>query len=101
MTSPQVEAVSFDWSDAASRLLKAEIVRENVTLAQLARRLGRLGVRETEASLKNKLYRGTFSMVFFMQCMRALGHGNVDVSSVIGSEVLQGRALETPVGIGD
>lgn len=75
--------MSIDWADAASRLLKAEIAREGVTLAQLAERLNALGLQETEASLKNKLYRGTFSMTFFMQCMYALGRGSVDVSSVL------------------
>jgi hypothetical protein len=48
----------------------------------------------TEASLKNKLYRGTFSMTFFMQCMRALGRSSVDIGSVIPAEVPQGRSLE-------
>lgn len=86
--------MSFDWPDAASRLLKAEIAREQITLAQLARRLGKLGLTETEASLKNKLYRGTFSFTFFMQCIRALGHTTVDVASVIPPEVPGGKALE-------
>jgi hypothetical protein len=89
-------AVSFDWTDAASRLLKAEIAREQITLVQLARRLDGLGLSETEASLKNKLYRGTFSFTFFMQCIRALGHGTTDIGSVIPAEVPSGRALDAP-----
>lgn len=87
---------SVDWPTACARLLKAEIARADITLAKLARRLNRLGIEETEVSLKNKLYRGTFSMVFFVQCMRALGHGNVDVSSVIPAEVPKGRELDRP-----
>lgn len=86
--------MSFDWADAASRLLKAEIAREQVTLAQLAVRLNLLGQQETEASLKNKLYRGTFSMTFFMQCMAALGHASVDVASVFPGDLAVGKDLE-------
>lgn len=88
---------SVDWPTACSRLLKAAIAREDITLGKLARRLQRLGVEESEVSLKNKLYRGTFSMAFFMQCMRALGHSTVDVSSVIADDVPKGRDLDRPV----
>ena len=88
--------MAFDWADASSRLLKSEVAREKVTLAQLARRLKALGVDETEASLKNKLYRGTFSMLFFMQCMRALGRANVDFSSVVPDDLPKGKALDPP-----
>ena len=92
---------TVDWPTACSRLLKAEIAREDITLAKLARRLQRLGVAESEVSLKNKLYRGTFSMTFFVQCMRALGHGAVDVSSVIPEDVPKGRDLDRPAdGVG-
>lgn len=90
------EQARFDWPSAAARLLKAEIARTDITLAKLAKRLQRLGVPETESSLKNKLYRGTFSAVFFLQCMRALGQGPVDVSSVVDSEIPKGRELDLP-----
>ncbi len=86
--------MSFDWPTACSRLLKAEIARTDITLAKLAKRLERLGLSETETTLKNKLYRGTFSMAFFMQCMRALGQGAVDVNSVIPPEIPKGRDLD-------
>lgn len=75
----------FDWPSAAARLLKAEIARADITLAKLAARLQRMGLSETEASVKNKLYRGTFSMTFFLQCMHALGHFNVDMHGVLPS----------------
>lgn len=85
-----------DWATACSRLLKAEIARTDITLAKLAKRLQRMGVEETETTLKNKLYRGTFSMVFFVQCMRALGQGPVDVNSVIEADVPKGKELDRP-----
>ena len=88
--------MSTDWATACSRLLKAEIARTDITLAKLAKRLQRLGIEETETTLKNKLYRGTFSMAFFVQCMRALGQGAVDVNSVIDPDVPRGKELDRP-----
>lgn len=90
--------MSFDWSSAAARLLKAEIAREGLTLARLAGRLQKLGVDETEASVKNKLYRGTFSMAFFMQCMQALGHRQADLAAVVPEDMPRGAALEVESG---
>lgn len=84
----------FNWSSAAARLLKAEIARADISHAQLASRLQGLGVRETESSVKNKLYRGSFAMTFFLQCMRALGHSTVDASSVLPPEMPTGRELD-------
>ena len=83
----------FDWPDAASRLLKAELVREKLTFAQLAERLRGLGIPETEASVKNKLFRGTFSTTFLMQCMAALGREVLFVGSVLPAEMPRGTAL--------
>ncbi len=94
--------MAFDWAGAGSRLLKAEIAREGITLAQLARRLNALGAEETEASLKNKLYRGTFSVPFLLQCMAALGSESLNIAAVIGREVPRGKDLDLPTrGAGD
>ena len=86
--------MDFDWPKSASRLLKAQIALEGLTLAQLAVRLNGLGLSETEASLKNKLYRGTFATTFFMQCLHALGQPKIDVSSVIPGTISAGRSLD-------
>jgi len=86
--------VSYDWNDGAARLLKAEIARAGITLAKLAQRLRRMGLEETEASVKNKLYRGTFSMAFFMQCMQALERETVDLDGVMPPNMPRGAALD-------
>lgn len=86
--------MTFDMAQASSQLLKIEIARAGITLAHLARRLQALGLAETEASLKNKLYRGTFTMPFFMHCIAALDSRTVDPASVISDEVPRGKALD-------
>jgi hypothetical protein len=85
--------MTVDWADAASRLLKAEIAKKGLTLAELAQRLQALGCQETEASIKNKLYRGTFAMTFFMQCLQALDATLIEVASVLPVDVPRGNQL--------
>lgn len=57
----------------ASRFLKAELKRAGLTYADLAERLKEHGLTaETEASIKAKLRRGTFSATFLLACLAAL-----------------------------
>lgn len=42
---------------------------------ELSRALEALGIEESPKALSNKINRGTFSVVFLLQCMRAL---NID-----------------------
>ena len=46
---------------SARAFLKAELRKADVTYADLAKRLKKHGFKETEASITNKLKRGTFS----------------------------------------
>ena len=67
----------MNWENEARLLLKAEIARRGVTYERLAKRLQAFGVQETVRSIANKMSRGTFSFVFFLQCMKALGAQSV------------------------
>ncbi|SFU26332.1 DUF6471 domain-containing protein [Paraburkholderia aspalathi] len=62
----------IDWNREAKRLLRAELVRRQIGYKQLAVLLEGLGVKETERSIANKISRGAFTFVFFLQCMKAL-----------------------------
>jgi hypothetical protein len=50
-----------------------------VTYEELARRLNELRGRETKASVANKLSRGQFSAIFFIDTLRAIGIEKVDL----------------------
>jgi hypothetical protein len=56
----------------ARRFLKAELKRADVTYEELAIRLKKHGLAETEASIANKLQRGTFQATFFLATLAAL-----------------------------
>ena len=66
-----------DWQDKVKGILKAELKRRNVSYRQLAESLGKLDVHETEANIKNKISRGGFTAVFFVQCLVAIGCSGV------------------------
>lgn len=70
----------INWSNEARRILRFEMKIRDVSYKELVRRLGALGVTETERSVASKVSRGTFSAAFFLQCMRAMAVETLDVS---------------------
>ena len=60
------------WQARAKGLLKAELKRRGVSYKELALRLDRIGVSETEQNIANKISRGGFSAVFLIQCLDAI-----------------------------
>jgi Domain of unknown function (DUF6471) len=62
-----------DWQAQAKGIIRGELKRRNFSYADLAERLSAMGVRETERNVSNKIARGGFTAVFFLQCMEAIG----------------------------
>ncbi len=60
------------WEERAKRFLKAELARADVGYRELAERLKRHGMKETEASIANKISRGTFSATFLLASLVAI-----------------------------
>jgi 3-mercaptopyruvate sulfurtransferase SseA len=65
--------VDQNWSDMVRGLLKAELKKRNVSYKQLAELLREIGINESDRNIANKLARGGFSAVFFIQCLSAIG----------------------------
>lgn len=63
----------------AKAILKAELARKDIGYKRLSQLLAQVGVDETPSAITNKLSRGTFSFVFFLQCMKALGRAQVTI----------------------
>ena len=61
------------WALKARRFLKSELKRRDITYPVLAEKLQAIGLSETTASITNKISRGTFTAVFLLQCMEAVG----------------------------
>jgi hypothetical protein len=71
-----------EWGSKASRFLKAELKRAGIGYKELAERLNRHGLEETETSITGKLARGTFAASFFLATMNALGREKVDLAEM-------------------
>jgi len=65
-------ASDAEWTTRAKNLIRSELTRKGVTYARLSELLAEIGVQENEKNIANKIGRGTFSMVLFMQCMEAI-----------------------------
>ncbi len=66
-------ATDKEWQDRVKGIVKAELKRKSVSYAGLAERLTAMGIPETERNISNKLSRGSFTAVFFVQCLIAIG----------------------------
>lgn len=62
-----------DWQAQVKGLLKAELSRRNLSYADLADKLAAIGIEEDRRNISNKIGRGSFSAVFFIQCLTAIG----------------------------
>lgn len=54
-------------------ILKSELKRRNLGYRELAEKLNAMGIPETERNIANKISRGGFTAVFFVQCLVAVG----------------------------
>jgi Domain of unknown function (DUF6471) len=70
MATPKSEE---EWALRVRTYLKQELRDADVTYVELAKRLKKYGFKETEASITNKLKRGTFAATFFAAALVAIG----------------------------
>lgn len=72
-----MKANETEWQARAKNLLKAELKRRGVSYAQLAEKLGTIGVEDSERNIANKISRGGFTAVFLLQVMDAIGASEI------------------------
>ena len=62
-----------EWQDKVKRTLKSELKRKGVSYDDLVNKLADMGVSESAANIRVKMSRGSFSAVWFLQCLEAIG----------------------------
>jgi hypothetical protein len=62
-----------DWQAQAKGIIRGELKRRGLSYKDLADRLNAIEVKDTERNIANKIARGGFTAVFFLQCMEAIG----------------------------
>lgn len=71
-----------DWTQKVKNLLKSELKRRNISYKELTEKLEKIGVKDSERNIANKLARGSFTAVFFVQCLVAIGCQTVRLDEV-------------------
>ncbi len=69
-----------EWAEQAKRMVRTEMVRHGVSYEGLVERLAALGVHDTSVNMRNKIARGKFTAVFFIQCLEAVGCRNLNLA---------------------
>jgi len=70
-----------DWQAQAKGIIRGELKRRNLSYTDLAERLAAIGVNDTARNIQNKIARGGFTAVFFLQCMEAMGVKNLPLDT--------------------
>ena len=71
-----------EWAERASRHVKAELKRADLTYDDLADRMKKHGFKETKASIANKLARGTHPTAWFLAALAAIGATAIDLENI-------------------
>jgi hypothetical protein len=66
----------------ARRFLKAELARADIGYRELAERLKKHGLKESEASIANKISRDTFSAAFLLASLIAIEADTVRLEDI-------------------
>lgn len=80
------------WEEMVKNILRAQMMLEGVSYAALAERLAAFGIHDNELNLRNKVGRGRFTAVFFMQCMKALGADRIKMPASVEEAAAKGAA---------
>jgi hypothetical protein len=75
-------STGIDWPLRVKGILKSELKKRNVSYKQLAEMLASIGVIDSEANIKNKISRGGFTAIFFIQCLSAIGCHTVRLEEI-------------------
>jgi hypothetical protein len=69
------------WVRPTRGMLRVEMIRRDMKYADLVKALAAIEIEIDERVLRNKIARGTFSAVFFIQCLVAMKVSNLEINS--------------------
>lgn len=73
------------WKSMSKSILKSELAKKCIDYQLLSEKLTLIGVNESPSNINSKINRGTFSFIFFMQCMRSIHTDNVSFDNRVGN----------------
>ena len=79
MKKVPVPVTSDQWRKFASNVIKANLKLAAMEYKDLERRLAEMGINQSANSIGLKLSKGTFSAVFLLQTLVAIGVEQIDL----------------------
>lgn len=73
--------VKKKWVGIAIKILKTELVKHDLNYPELQKKLEAIGVIESVEVIRNKMMLGTFSAIFFLQCLHAMGVDDIHLDA--------------------
>lgn len=91
------------WCQLAGQILKDLMYLNRVSYKQLSKSLDDMGVVENPRQLTNKINRGQFSLVLFLQCLKALKVDGLEVNweSLMGDQAKPVLTVKNVITSGD
>lgn len=86
------------WEELAKNILRAEMMRRGVSYAALVERLAAWGIEDNELNLRNKVSRGRFTTVFFLQALKALDAEWIQIPASLDEATKKGGAQSLAKG---
>lgn len=71
------------WAKRAKTIVRAEMVKRDLTYQDLERLLRRVGVEKNAGNLAARVASGSFGVQLFLQMMLAMGVRNIDISYLL------------------
>ncbi len=75
------------WAKRAKAIVRAEMVKRDLTYQDLERLLGLMGVEKTAGNLATRISSGAFGAQLFLQVMVAMGVQQLDLSHLDAREL--------------
>jgi len=75
-----VKVKTNKWESLAANVLKAELAKRGMQYADLEKKLNEIGEDHSYSSIKQKIARGSFTSAFLLQCLKAIGVKNLNLT---------------------
>ncbi len=76
-----------EWEKKAANLLKAEMIKKDLSYDGLKQALESIGVHKTTPNLNKTINLGKFPFAFFLQCAKAIGLRNLRLDELFSDEI--------------
>jgi uncharacterized protein DUF6471 len=68
------------WETMAASIIKTELAKRSMKYPDLEKKLNEMGEKYNYSMIKQKIARGSFSCAFLLQCLKAIGAHDLNLT---------------------